>query len=36
MGLWRVRFEDVMLTNPPLAEQLHTLVLDARARGIRP
>ncbi len=32
LGLWRVRFEDAMLANPPLAAQLHTLVLEAKAR----
>jgi hypothetical protein len=36
MGLWRVRFEDAMLVSPPLTAQLHTLVLEARARGIAP
>ena len=32
LGLWRVRFEDAMLRNPPLAAELHALVLEAKAR----
>jgi hypothetical protein len=32
LGVWRVRFEDVMLGNPPLAARLHALVLEAKAR----
>jgi hypothetical protein len=32
LGLWRVRFEDAMLYDPPLAARLHALVLDAKAR----
>jgi hypothetical protein len=36
LGLWRVRFEDAMLSDPPLAARLHALVLEAKARtGMR-
>jgi hypothetical protein len=36
LGLWRVRFEDAMLYDPPLAARLQALVLEAKARsGLR-
>ena len=33
LGLWRVRFEDAMLDDPPLAARLHALVMEAKSRN---